>query len=137
LKQTLIDTGPLVALFDRSERWHSWVADQLSRIAPPLLTCEAVLAEAVYLLRSTGDSGLGVLRLVDSHVLKVALRIDDECGAVSTLMARYAPQMDLADGCMVRLSELHRDCVLLTFDSDYRHYRRFGRSVIPVAMPSS
>lgn len=135
MKQTLIDTGPLVALFDQSERHHSWTTEQLSRIAPPLLTSETVLAEAVYLLRSVGDSGLGVLRLVEARVLEVALRVDDECGAISALMSRYAPQMDFADACLVRLSELHRDCVVLTFDSDFLHYRRFGRSVIPVAMP--
>ncbi|MFY9825220.1 MAG: hypothetical protein WAM82_27830 [Thermoanaerobaculia bacterium] len=50
---------------------------------------------------------------------------------------RYADvPMDLADACMVRLSELNESCVLWTLDSDFRIYRRNGRSVIPLLLPS-
>jgi hypothetical protein len=44
--------------------------------------------------------------------------------------------MDLADACLVRLTELHGDCVLLTIDSEFRDvYRRHGRRAIPTLMP--
>ena len=38
----IIDTGVLVAYFNRREQWHSWAKVQLAKIQPPLLTCEAV-----------------------------------------------------------------------------------------------
>jgi len=51
-------------------------------------------------------------------------------------MQRYSRvPMDLADACLVRLSEQHRDCQLITTDSDFRFYRRFGRQVIPLVFP--
>lgn len=51
-------------------------------------------------------------------------------------MRRYAAvAMSLADACLVRLSELHRDCRVLTLDRDFARYRRHGRSVIPIISP--
>jgi len=45
--------------------------------------------------------------------------------------------MDLAEACLVRLSEIHADCVLVTADSEFRDvYGRYGRQTIPTMMPS-
>jgi len=56
---------------------------------------------------------------------------------VSALLRRYRSlPMDLADACLVRMSELRPDCVLLTVDSEFRDvYRRSGRNVIPAVLP--
>ena len=51
-------------------------------------------------------------------------------------MHRYADvPMALADACLVRMSELHRDCRILTLDADFKFYRRFNRQVIPLICP--
>jgi rRNA-processing protein FCF1 len=45
--------------------------------------------------------------------------------------------MDLADACLVRMTELHADCELITIDREFRDvYRRRGRQVIPTLMPA-
>jgi predicted nucleic acid-binding protein len=49
--QVIVDTGVLLALIDRRDRYHIWVTEQLTQIAPPLLTCEAVISEAWFLLQ--------------------------------------------------------------------------------------
>ncbi len=54
-QDVLIDTGPLVAFLNRSDRFHEWTAAQWNQIAPPMLTCEAVVSEACFLL--TGING--------------------------------------------------------------------------------
>ncbi|MDQ6939480.1 MAG: hypothetical protein M3119_04910 [Verrucomicrobiota bacterium] len=60
----------------------------------------------------------------------------DEVGALEVLMRRYADKpMSLADACLVRLSELHKDCRVFTLDRHFKHYRRFGRSIIPLLSP--
>lgn len=41
----LIDTGPLVALLNRSDQWHEWARDRAMRFDAPVLSCEAVLSE--------------------------------------------------------------------------------------------
>jgi len=42
----VLDTGPLVALLNRRDRYHRWTAEQWAEVEPPVLTCEAVLTEA-------------------------------------------------------------------------------------------
>ena len=55
---------------------------------------------------------------------------------IELLLQRYADTpMSLADGCLVRLSEVHKDCRVLTLDKHFKHYRRYGRSVIPLISP--
>lgn len=46
----LADTGVLVALLDRRERFHAWAVEQTRTLHPPLLLCEAVLAELLFLV---------------------------------------------------------------------------------------
>ena len=53
-------------------------------------------------------------------------------------MLRYDDvPMSLADGCLVRLSEIDRDARVLTLDSDFRIYRRHRHQVIPLIIPES
>ena len=61
----------------------------------------------------------------------------ESSSAVGRLLRRYASlPMDLADACLVRLSELHADSVVFTIDSEFRDvYRRNGRQVIPTLLP--
>ena len=51
-EKVILDTGPLVALLDAGDKAHDWTIRQFQQITGPLLTCEPVLAEAMYLLRS-------------------------------------------------------------------------------------
>jgi hypothetical protein len=43
--------------------------------------------------------------------------------------------MSLADGCLVRMTEILPDPIVLTTDSDFRLYRRNGRQTIPCILP--
>ena len=53
MTQWLLDTGPLVAFFDRTDQYHDWAVRQWVRAPIPMLTCEPVIAEALYLLAQT------------------------------------------------------------------------------------
>ena len=55
---------------------------------------------------------------------------------VLDLLEKYADiPMSIADACLVRLTEILPDPLLLTTDSDFKIYRRLGRRVIPTRMP--
>jgi predicted nucleic acid-binding protein len=132
----LVDTGPLIALIDRRDRHHEWVAAQFDQILPPLLTCEAVLAEACYLAPRAGRPAEEPLLYLERGVLRLAFSLSDNFDRVSSLMTRYANMpMALADACLVRMSELHADSVVMTLDGDFRSYRRHKRQKIPVLLP--
>ncbi len=132
----LLDTGPLVSFLAEGTKYSAWAHEQWSLMSPPMLTCEAVLTEASFILKREGADTDALFELLDRKVIRVALRIDEERGDLRTLMNRYRSRpMSLADACLVRLSEMHRDCMVFTLDSDFRIYRRHGNKVIPVLMP--
>jgi predicted nucleic acid-binding protein len=137
VKVVLADTGPIVAFLNRRDRHHAWAVETLAELRPPLLTCEAVLSEAAYLVRGLPGGGERVVELVRRGVLEVAFDLQREATGVARLLRRYASlPMDLADACVVRLSELHSDSSVLTVDSEFRDvYRRNGRQVIPALLP--
>ena len=134
----VVDAGPIVAAFDAREAHHAWAVDQFRTLAPPLLTCEAVLSEASFLLaRASADPSLPIT-LVERGVLKVAdlLASPDQARAVGRLMRRYSNvPMSLADACLVWIVEQTENASVLTLDSDFRIYRQAGRRVIPVLAP--
>ena len=134
----LLDTGPLVSFLAREAEHTAWVQEQWGRMQPPMLTCEAVLTEAAFLLKREGADPDALFELLQRQVIRVALRLDEEQAGLRALMSRYRDRpMSLADACLVRLSELHRDSTVFTLDADFRIYRRHGNKVIPVLMPKA
>ena len=133
----ILDTGPLVGWLDVSDHLHPWSVEAFTGFNAPLLTCEAVLTEACHLLRSTPKAQDRIMELVQLGGLIVQPMMPTEAGAIRSLLTRYQDQgMDLADACLVRLSELYADCRIITADAqDFRVYRRNGRQAIPLIMP--
>jgi predicted nucleic acid-binding protein len=132
METLLIDTGPLVALLDRSDANHAWAVEQFSHLASPLVTCEGAISEAAHLLQDAG-----VLELVQRNVVVVQFDLESHIDRVLSLMKKYADTpMDFVDACLVAMTEEKRDCRLLTLDSDFRIYRRFERQTIPLIAPA-
>lgn len=133
----LVDTGPLVALLNERDRYHEWTSSRLAAFPPPLLTCEAVLTEAFFLLRRHRDGTDALIKLIERNIVSVAFRFDEEHARVSSLVRRYSDlPISFADACLVRMTEIYSDCQLLTFDGDFQVYRRNGRQVIPTICPT-
>jgi predicted nucleic acid-binding protein len=136
MTRCLVDTGPLVALLNRRDRYHRWARDTLDTVEPPLFTCEAVLSEVCFLL-STVDGGQdAAVAAVESGIVSIDFSVSAEIASLRTLMRKFADvPMSLADACLVRMSESSRDPVLITLDSDFLIYRRNRRQVVPTLMP--
>ncbi len=132
----IIDAGPLVALLNRRERHHAWANEQFAAIKSPAITCEAVVAEAYYLVRESDNAVDSLMQLLERGHLTIPFRLTDELPAVTRLLTRYASvPMSLADACLVRMAEQFSTSPVLTLDSDFRVYRKSGRAVIPTLMP--
>lgn len=129
----IADTGFVVAFLNRSDRHHEWADEIAIQISEPLLTCEAVLAEAIFQLGSAGE----VLGLVREGFLQLAFDLRENLGEILDLAERYRDRHpDLADLCLIRMSELHEKLPVFTVDeSDFRVYRRNRREVIPIVCP--
>jgi predicted nucleic acid-binding protein len=123
-----LDTGVIVALLDRSERHHAICVEAVSTVDAPLVTCEAVIAEACYLLRDVRGAADAVLENVERGVFQIPLRLDASARALRALMKRYANvPMDLADACLVHLADGLGTGRILTLDRDFGVYRRRRR----------
>ena len=134
----IVDTGPLVALLDASDSAHGWSARQFRQIAGPMLTCEAVIAEALYLLRSLHPAQDKILEWVERGVLVCPFILAEVVTQVRRLWQKYADvPMSLADACLVRMSELHAGHRVCTLDRDFTVYRKHGREQIPLIIPQA
>ena len=132
----VVDTGPIVAMLDAHEATHDWVLSQVQRLRPPLVTCEAVLTEAAFLVSRAGAHPSVVPQLVTRGFVTVAKLFDDDAAQIMRLMTRYQNvPMSLTDACLVRLVERTPNATLFTLDSDFRIYRQKGRRLIPLLAP--
>lgn len=129
----IADTGFLVAFGNRNDRHHAWAVEIAQRVTDPLLSCDAVLAETAFHLGSVAL----VLAFVRDGLVQPALAVADHLTRLIELATRYAERKpDLADLCLIRLSELHPKHQVITTDvRDFRVYRRGRREVIPLIHP--
>ena len=135
-RDVLLDTGPLVAFLNRRDDYGDWVVQQWRQITPPLLTCEAVISEACFLLGETKGRGDAVMQLLERGVIHIPFHLEEHIQPVKKLLVKYqSVPMSLADVCLVRMSELHSSSQVLTLDSDFNVYRKHGRQTIPPIMP--
>jgi uncharacterized protein len=130
----VVDAGFSVAVLSRADRHHAWALERAHPYPPPWKTCDAVLSEAFHLL---GKRGRLVNCLLRKQSLLTVVDSPAEISRVLVLMEKYADvPTSMADGCLVRMTELFSEHVLLTTDADLRIYRRHGRQTIRCALPN-
>ena len=134
----IVDTGPLVAFFDPDEDDHEWAGAALAQVRMPLLTCEAVLVEAAYLLRYSQVAQDRILEWLGNGTIAIDFDLAEDSAAVRRLMKKYRDRpMSLADACLVRMAEVRPDHAICTLDADFRVYRRDGGGEIPLVIPDT
>ncbi len=128
----IADTGFLVALLEARDQHHTWAVEIAEEIRWPALTCESVLSETAFHVRSSELP----LEMLQSGMLRLAFDLTDQLEHLHDLARRYADRRpDLADLCLVRMSELYPRYALITVDEDFRVYRRNKREAIPLLSP--
>jgi predicted nucleic acid-binding protein len=128
----IADTGFLVAFLNRRDTHHAWACALAETVDTPLLTVEAVLAEAAFQVGSVE----AITKLIPAGLIQLDFSLLDNLQRVETLANRYADRSpDLADLCLICLSEQHPKRPVVTVDGDFLIYRRHQRERIPVIMP--
>src|ERR1700743_1994843 len=99
---TLADTGAILAVIDRDDRWHPLCTDTLQQLRFPLLTSEAVLTELFYLFGKKSGETESAWAFIRSGALALATIAEDELPRLHELMSRYSDHpMDFADATLV------------------------------------
>lgn len=122
-----------MAFGNRSDDHHEWAVQLAQQITEPSLTCEAVLAEAAFHL----SDALLVLDFVRTGLVQPAFTMAGHALRLAELASKYRDRRpDIADLCLIRMSELHPKHAVITTDlSDFRVYRRNRRETIPLIHP--
>lgn len=130
----LVDTGPLVALLDRSDPYHLSCQESLSSLDDSLVTVWPVLTEAMYLLRAYWQAQDALWEMIESGAVQIVSLGIDDIPRMRELMRKYRDlPMDLADAGLVRVAERERLRRIFTLDRrDFQVYRpsRIGRFTI-------
>jgi hypothetical protein len=138
--EALIDTGAILALLDRTDRWHRICVDAFAQLRLPLVTSEAVLTELFHLVGDNRHEMESAWRLVRSGAIVLAAIEDAELPHLQALMSRYADRpMDFADATLVYLARREGLSTIFTVDrADFDTYRIEGRRrfrVLPAGRP--
>ncbi len=124
MKATLLDTGVIVALLDRSEQTHEACANAIQDSTTPLVTCEAVIAESCYLMRGQAGAAEAILENVRTGVFQIPFQLSKASASLQRLFRKYRDrEMDLADACLVHLAGELQTADILTLDRDFEIYR--------------
>jgi predicted nucleic acid-binding protein len=124
MKPILLDTSGIIALLDRSERYHLACTEVMAGLTRPLITCEAVIAEACHLLRRMHGAQEMMLKNIQTGMIGIPWRLTGRDLRVSELMHQYKKiPMDFADACLVCMAEDFEVNDILTLDSDFEVYR--------------
>ncbi|HUA64775.1 MAG TPA: PIN domain-containing protein [Alphaproteobacteria bacterium] len=133
-KNCIVDSGALAALLDPREEHHVWARQTLTRQPLPWFACEVVLSEAFFLLHRPHARALE--ELLRREHLQLPFSLSDHLLHVLDMRAKYADvPMSLADACLVRMTEILPDPVIVTTDADFKIYRRHSRQIVPCLMP--
>lgn len=130
----LVDTGPLVALLDRSDPYHSICQETLRSLQDQLVTVWPVVTEAMYLLRAYWEAQTALWEMLEARAVQILPLQSDDFPRMRELMRKYRDlPMDLADAALVRIAERERLRRIFTLDRrDFQVYRpvRIGRFLV-------
>jgi predicted nucleic acid-binding protein len=131
--KAIADTGFLVAFRSERDSHHQWAKGVAENITEPLLTCEAVLAETAFHL----GGAQRVMSFLEEGMIRLAFQMTEHLPRLKELASRYADRRpDLADLCLIRMSEIYSKHPVITTDvTDFRIYRRSQRDRIPLIHP--
>jgi predicted nucleic acid-binding protein len=137
MKTIIADAGPLVALLNRRDQFHTWAVDSLKTIKEPLHTCEAVLTEVFFRLSHVPRGQEKLLDLLtEPDVIVLGWRLDNNRAQVRQLMKKYSDTpASFADTCLVSIAASSSSPVMWTTDRRFEIYRLPGSKRIPLLAP--
>jgi predicted nucleic acid-binding protein len=137
MQPVLLDTNVIVAWLNRRDHYHQRCVDALSHLRQPIATCEAVVAESCYMVRSIPEAIDRILANVADGTFEVPFKLSGCAAEVGSIMRKYRDMpADFADACLIQMADELDTGDIFTLDSDFKHYRwrrnRSFRLLIPL-----
>jgi predicted nucleic acid-binding protein len=128
----LVVASLLVSVYNKQEPYHRQCMAALDRVNQPLVTCEPVVMEAIYLLRSLPGAPQAILASIQKGLLEIPFQLAHGVEEVLVYYTKYRDTpCDFADACLIQTANALDTGDILTLDSDFKHYhwprnRRFN-----------
>jgi predicted nucleic acid-binding protein len=133
---TIVDTGPIVALINPRDQHHQWARTAIRQINEPMLTCDAVLSEAFFLVSGVPNGIRRFTEMLASGAIQSDFATAANVRELASLIQTYQSlPISFADACLVRLAELHDGATILTADSHFHVYRKNGSNPLSLMIP--
>ena len=128
MKKILIDSGPLIALFDASDMYHSESVNFIKNNKLPLVTTIASITEKLHLLDFNRNAQIDFIEWVHRGAVEIQNIENNDFGRIKELTEKYHDlPMDFADSCLVYLAEKMNLNTIATIDRDFSIDRIKGR----------
>jgi len=133
MKKTLIDSGPLIALFDRDDRYHKASVEFIKNNRYELITTIASITETLHLLDFSRNAQVDFLNWINAGAVTIEPISADDFLRIRELIVKYADlPMDFADACLVFLGDKLSINQIATVDRDFDVYRLKGKKAFTV-----
>jgi predicted nucleic acid-binding protein len=127
----LIDAGPLIALFDRDDSYHTRIIDFLTGTNYKFVSTQAVITEVSHMLDFDIRAQIGFLEWIMRKGLLLCDIVQDDFSRILELTKKYADlPMDFADATLVIAAEKTGIRTIISIDSDFDIYRLPGKVLI-------
>lgn len=124
MQKTIIDSGPLIALFDRSDKYHKLVLDFIKSYQGKLITSWAVITEVSHILDFNLQVQIDFLKWCEMGGIEVYTISQDEISNIRVMMEKYSDiPMDLADATLMYIANKESIKNIASIGSDFDIYR--------------
>lgn len=131
MKNTLIDAGPMIALFNSDDKYHTGIMDLLKNYRGILSTSWPVITEVCYMLSYNTDVLADFLKWINRGGAKIEDIAIQDLERIIGLLRQYSDvPMDLADASLIIISERSNIMDIITIDPDYCIYRTAGKQML-------
>ena len=135
MKKILIDSGPLIALFDASDKYHTEAVNFIKNNTYPLVTTMASVTEVLHLLDFNRNAQIDFLEWIQRGAVEIHNIVNNDFERIRELTIKYRDlPMDFADSCLVYLAEKLNLNTIATIDRDFTIYRINGRRKFEVIL---
>lgn len=124
LRNVVVDTGPMVALFDTNDPYHERASAFVRTTPAALISTLACVTEAMFLLDFSQRAQVGLLEWIHRGGLRLENLDAEDLARISELLVKYGDlPMDFADGTLVVVCDRLSIPYIATVDSDFDVYR--------------
>ena len=133
----IADTGPLSALFNERDRWHTWAVNTSRHSTKPFIVCEAVITETFFLLRHSPKSTKRfAAALQRPEAFRMPWSLEQHRTEVMKLYLKYSDvPSSFADMCILHMASTIKSSLVWTTDHHFQIYRLRGKEKVSTITP--